>query len=257
TGPYWVEAERDGCVYRGDIEVERLDSVSFPTSYPDTMRICGGEETRIQVAGLDSVITEGVVYYPGEEIPFFEPGRYRLTGYQSGCTGVKFVTVTTVPDPSEEYSETIPWCEGSALTLTLPEDEAGIAFTWPDGDPGRDRSVEAVGVYPFLILSGDCEYVGMYRVESGDDCPACAVSIPNAVTPNGDGNNDGLEIFLSGCGSLTSVILLDKWGGVLHSTSGPTVDAQVWAHFPPGVYIVQVVYEDDHGRKKSKVGSVV
>ncbi|WP_236981136.1 hypothetical protein, partial [Membranihabitans maritimus] len=24
TGPYWVEAERDGCVYRGDIEVERL-----------------------------------------------------------------------------------------------------------------------------------------------------------------------------------------------------------------------------------------
>lgn len=83
------------------------------------------------------------------------------------------------------------------------------------------------------------------------------VSIPNAVTPNGDGYNDFLEIFSTpSCGAIESVTLWNKWGGLLYSTNSPIIDSVVWQDLPVGIYIVQVEYRDGSGNRKIKSGSV-
>ena len=265
AGTLWVEAERDGCTYHGDFTAEVLPDPAFPDHFPDRLTLCTGEESRLIVADLDSILWAGRTYLPGEEILFTEAGNHLLTGYRDGYSVEKTIATERLPDPSAAYSEMLHFCEGESILLTLPEDTPELAFAWKDGTAGRERIVKTAGEYWFEITSADCTYEGSYTLllQAREDCdPApgssCTVSLPNAVSPNGDGINDDLEIFFSSeCGSLRSVSLFDQWGGMLYSTQETKIGQEVWNELPPGVYLVQVVYEDERGREKKEVEAVL
>lgn len=262
-GPFWVEAHRGGCIYRADFGVTIQNQVEFPGTYPDTLTLCSGDQTVITVQELDSVELAGNTYLPGEQIVFSDPGDILLSGFQNGCSTSKMIDVTIVPEPSGSYDKTIYWCEGTPLTLSLPNDSAGLQFNWSDGGAPKDRPINTPGKYGFDIRSGTCTFQSSYTViRNGDseceDAEECTVSIPNAVTPNGDGWNDELTIVLSPqCGELESVTLYNKWGGLLYQSSSPMLGSGVWNGLTPGVYIVQVVYRDGAGRRRVEAGSVL
>src|SRR5690606_25724019 len=71
----------------------------------------------------------------------------------------------------------------------------------------------------------------------------CTVSIPNAITPNGDGINDYLEIFSSCSIQVIHIRIFDKWGGELYQVQGVEVETQLWEDLTPGVVMVQVTYQ--------------
>ncbi len=262
SGPFWVEAQKDGCTFRADIDVIIQEISDFPDSYPDTLELCPGEQVEIIVRELDSIELEGSIYLSGEKIIFSDPGDYTLTGYTGGCSTRKTITIMHVPDPSIDYSESLYWCEGTPLTLTLPIDSAGLTFSWSDGTSERERPITTTGEFPFDIQSGDCIFQSIYTVIRNDDAECeseeCVVSIPNAVTPNGDGQNDGLEIFLTpACGNVESVTLWDKWGGLRYKTTAANLIPSVWKDLPVGIYIVQVVYKNEKGMRMTETGSVL
>ena len=66
-------------------------------------------------------------------------------------------------------------------------------------------------------LSCDNElWEGVFTIEPDEDCERqeCIVSIPNAVSPNGDGINEDLRLYAPGCSTIRSARLLDKWGNI-------------------------------------------
>ena len=79
--------------------------------------------------------------------------------------------------------------------------------------------------------------------DNDDDEEECTVSIPNAITPNGDGINDHLEVFSDCAIQVTHIRIFDKWGGELYHVQGGKVEASIWVNIPPGVVMVQVTYE--------------
>lgn len=262
TGPFFVEAQSEGCTYRGIFQVSVLENIEFPEYFPDRLEICPGQNEEFIVHGLDSIALDGKTYREGDPIVLSEPGSYVITGYEGGCPAQKTLTISTRPDLTHDFDEIYYWCPGSELSLTLPTDSADLIFLWEDGSSDRERIISAPGDYPFAVQVDNCTFQNRYTILVNDESECehheCSVSIPNAVTPNGDGWNDELEVFLSpACGSVESVTLWDKWGGLRYQTQMPVIETSVWVNLPVGIYIVQVSYTDDSGQRRNESGSVL
>ncbi len=88
SGPLTVEARQDGCVYQGEVDLTIVPEVVLSDDYPDHIMVCEGdspEAEMITVTGLDSVLWENSIYYPGETITITRGGESTLRGYQGGC----------------------------------------------------------------------------------------------------------------------------------------------------------------------------
>ncbi|HLU94780.1 MAG TPA: gliding motility-associated C-terminal domain-containing protein, partial [Membranihabitans sp.] len=112
--------------------------------------------------------------------------------------------------------------------------------------------------YPFVMESNGCEFTGYIDVLEGTDCDEeCPVSLPNAITPNGDGVNDELELFSPCEIQVIEFRVFDKWGGELYRVENESMSAQIWENIAPGVYMVQISYETDRGEMSSVAGGVM
>ncbi len=108
-----------------------------------------------------------------------------------------------------------------------------------------------------VVLVEDEEPGAGENDDKEEDIKECTVSIPNAITPNGDGINDNLEVF-SNCNiRVTEIRVFDKWGGELYSVQCGEVEASIWADLPPGVVMVQVTYETGQGKIETMAGGVM
>ena len=256
-GPFTVEAHRDGCVYQGEFTVTRVPAVEWPEGYGQPITLCEGDTETWLVEGLDSVFWDGRFYDRGEEIVITENGTYELRIYREGCSADTTFTVEEIADPSAQYSSIAMWCDLEPLTLTLPEDNEEWHFRWADGGVG-DRMVESPDRYPFVMESNGCEFTGYIDVLEGTDCDEeCPVSLPNAITPNGDGVNDELELFSPCEIQVIEFRVFDKWGGELYRVENESMSAQIWENIAPGVYMVQISYETDRGEMSSVAGGVM
>src|SRR5690625_1782475 len=170
TGPFGFEALRSGCRYYGTFEIVVQPELSFPEIYPDTVRICRGEESRIPVEELDSVWWEGRMYQEGEELVFTEEGDFTLTGYMNGCAAEKEIAVEVISDPAANYHILTELCEGEETEIRLPEETNDLRFEWKDGSAEPVRRVDQPGEYPFSILAGDCVFEGAIEVIERTDC---------------------------------------------------------------------------------------
>ncbi len=204
------------------------------------------------------MLWENSIYYPGEEIMISAEGEYTIRSYKGGCFTEKTITVDIMKDPSDDYSYIAEWCGLQPLTLKLPEDNANWRFRWEDGTDSFSRTIDSIGRYPFLIISASCDFTGFYDVIEDTDCnEECTVSIPNAITPNGDGINDNLEVFSACAIQVTHIRIFDKWGGELYHVQGEKVEAHILEDLPSGMVMVQVTDETGQGVVKRVVQGVL
>lgn len=116
---------------------------------------------------------------------------------------------------------------------------------------------------PVALKKQDEEPGGNDGEEEEEEEEECTVSIPNAITPNGDGINDYLEVFSNCAIKVVLIRIFDKWGGELYRIEGSQVEANFWENLPPGVVLVQVTYEIDPvgdepaGKKETLSGTVL
>ena len=254
----WVRVTSGTCTSLTRIEVQTLlGEISFPPWVSDTVHLCHPDESFRLRTGMDSLVIDGTErYFPDDDIAMDE-GLHVLAGFHNSCSAEKEIWVDVAEDLGVKLSQEYVWCPGDKLNLMLPADSAGLQFSWSDGTSGRIREVIESGNYTFEILGLSCTYEGTYEVIPDDDCKECTVSIPNAVSPNGDGINDRLEVFSDCSIRVIEIRIFDKWGGELYSAQGGEVEAQIWEDLPPGIVMVQVRYETGQGKIETIWGSVL
>ncbi|OGX82206.1 hypothetical protein BEN49_14375 [Hymenobacter coccineus] len=115
---------------------------------------------------------------------------------------------------------------------------AGTAYRWQDGSTRPQLEVAAPGRYEVSVVSpAGCAGQAAVQVRFGDGCP---FTIPNIITPNGDGRNEtfalpGLEP------NAWNIQLYNRWGTLVYQQA-PYHGAWDAAGQPNGVYYYLLVH---------------
>ncbi len=135
--------------------------------------------------------------------------------------------------------------------IQLPE-----GFSWEDQTKENPRIIRFSGTYRARNTLNCAEtIIHDYTLEK-PSCD-CKVYLPNAFSPNGDNVNDEL-LFFTDCNlDQATVKVYNRWGQQVFYQSKSDIS---WdgisrgKQLPPGVYIVQVIYEwlDDTGMRQTR-----
>lgn len=151
----------------------------------------------------------------------------------SGCTGSTLVTVEDENDLGifvDDYRNVnCPFTPNGMIKLGLSGGVPPFVFSLDDADQtfpvanfeGLEQGEHVVHVsdsrdckaqYPFTIFENFSTF--------DDDCP-CTVYVPNAVTMDGDGVNEHLDVVPSCPFSDYSLQIFDRWGRLIFETIDP------------------------------------
>ncbi|HEX8549037.1 MAG TPA: gliding motility-associated C-terminal domain-containing protein, partial [Cytophagaceae bacterium] len=130
---------------------------------------------------------------------------------------------------------------------------AGIAptYTWNTGATTDTLEVSDGGFFRVTLSSGICKTSDSVKVIAG--CPP-RLFLPQAFTPNNDGNNDQLEIFGAHFQNFEMKIF-NKWGEIVYTTNDkdkPWDGKYLGEDMPIGVYPWIVTYESELPNSSSK-----
>ncbi len=206
-----------------------------------------------------------------------EPGQYAVT-ISTGCAlYTDEVEVPAIPGPLMiDLGEDLEVDLGQTITLrekTLPA-TANYDYRWTvDGEAGtlsctscpapEVRPLVSTTYYLTVTDENGCAATDSMRVVV---IPREKVFIPNAFSPDGDGNND--IFYLQGPAGSARVLyfrVFDRWGNLLVERrdgmlgdEGHGWDGRARGHpSPNGVYIWSAALEFPDGRQKSYSGSVM
>ncbi len=208
AGSYTVVARSGKCIARPvTVDVEILQPSNGRTT---TAFICAG----------NSFSHNGKMYT--------EEGLYpdTLKGANSkGCDSIIYLNLVhnPAPDVRIEYPNSDRPCLGDTLLLTA---YGAQEYHWfHNGQAlgaGDSKNVPLIALTNSIILSG----------KNGDDCSnsdtlevlsvsCCALRVPNAFSPNGDGNNDQFGPIKGGHLGRFSMKLYNRWGQMVFASYDP------------------------------------
>jgi len=174
-----------------------------------------------------------------QDEPFFEnvsSGQYQAQVRNlSGCRGYKNVTVTDENDLGISVTAfrnvNCAYTPNGMIQLALAGGEAPFSFSIDDDETvfsfaefnGLDAGEHTV----YISDSRDCEASHAFTVFENfssfdEDCP-CAVYIPTAITADGDGINDRLDVIASCPFANYSLQIFDRWGTIVFETLDPSL----------------------------------
>jgi gliding motility-associated-like protein len=145
------------------------------------------------------------------------------------------------------------------LQNLFPASTAASSNLWSTGDTAAGIKVVHPGTYSLTLRSGP---LGCSATESVIVRKDCYVDIPNAFTPNGDGENDYFypRQFLSRNVTRFKMQVFNRWGQLVFETS--RTDGRGWdGRFngtaqPQGVYVYMIEATIDNSREEKYNGNV-
>ena len=166
----------------------------------------------------------------------------------NGCVQEEPITLQGDPQLQINLSAPLLPCDGSDLVLApqiLAGDVSNLTFLWSDGSTEPQLTVNEEGTY-VVGVSNECETVVQeVRISYEDDNIDSYLYIPNAFSPNGDGNNDKFKVYPAPNVNIESYTLyiFDRWGNHLYDTSDTSEgwDGRLNSKiFNPGVYVYHI-----------------
>lgn len=170
-----------------------------------------------------------------------KPGTYFVKGDNGKCDYSDTVTIRGVALPILELGNDTSICGGEFLTYDIRADAGSIV--WSDGSTeGFKRTISESGFYKATITHPCGVISDSIQV---DILPtACAIFIPNAISPNFDDLN---EVFYpAGLFKFISMQIWDEYGQQLFESfeTGKGWDGKVGGEVcPPGTYYFMIRYQ--------------
>lgn len=230
SGTYYIQASNTGCVGVDSVNVEFIGS-SLVLSANDS--ICAGETTVITAGSTNSLITFDT-YVWGPDTILVSPSSTNQATVNPTVNQYVVVTATssngcTATDSIQIFVGDIPLASVSAsasensvaegTTVTLYGTPSGMSYEWSPGTgvtnvnaQNTEALVEETTVYTLKVTDGICLRTDTTLVEVFTFiCGNPYVYVPNAFSPNGDGENEVLYVR----GVLVEEMLFrvfDRWG---------------------------------------------
>ena len=167
-----------------------------------------------------------------------QSGLYRLTALSTatGCKSETAVTVMLNPNPVLQLTtRRIDTCFANS-TADFLELNAGIVpdgvFAWTkEGSAlgtNQRQTVREYGLFTVTVRTpAGCSTSDSVRIVSS--CPPLppGLSMPNAFTPNGDGLNEKLVLYVTGIEQV-NLSIYNRWGEVIYTIAGTPPDQAGW-----------------------------
>lgn len=235
--------------------------------------ICNGEQVRVDIETV-GIITN-VNWDFGDGVVINNNASYMNHSYDHPGTYIVTVSTTHIVCPNEEAADTIlvkpmPMINlgpdtniclnGEPILLdptALASNPLGTIYYWSTGDTSHVYTVTEPGIYRIYASAQGC--VTSDEIVVGKDC---YTDIPNAFTPNGDGDNDYFyprQLLSKGVVDFKMEIY-NRWGEKVFETNNP--DGRGWdgkyggKEQPQGVYVYQISVRYKNQASEKYTGNV-
>jgi gliding motility-associated-like protein len=155
---------------------------------------------------------------------------YTVIGNSGLCADTAFATVTISAPPVITTSGDVTIAFGAS---TLLNSSGGISYTWspPTGLNCTNCATPVANplettIYCVAVNDGVCIDTTCLTVNVESPCPSVGeLKVPDAFSPNGDGNND--VFLLQGwdvCIKKFNIIIVDRWGEKVFQSNSPSIN---------------------------------
>ncbi len=213
--------------------------------------------------------TDAAYTFPGD-------GPYDVTLYiedvNGDCTSTSTQTIIVKSAPDASFLAS-PLYGNPVLDVTFYTDLSNLVDSYWDFGDGNNSSLFSDTVYNSFVDPGVYTVVhtgtglngcpGRFEVNIIVEYPEVQVRIPNIITPNNDGVNDGFFITFSQAVETISdfeIVFLNRWGNIIQSYNEPDF---VWDgksksgnELNDGTYFYKVTFKDLKGQRYAEHGFV-
>ena len=258
--------DNNGCTTNDSL---RISTYPLPviTAGPDTT-LCEGDTLSLRVLGASTYSWQPTASLIGpltanpQAIPL-QSTTYTVTGEDgNGCISTENVVVTVSPAPFVDAGPDVQLFEGESGVL------AGQGTGAPLWSPARGLDDPGVFTPGVSFLADTQQYV--LQVTDAIGCSAQdsvtvivlapeIITVPNAFTPNGDGQNDYFTIPALRFYELISLQIYNRWGELVFQTEQhqPGWNGRInGSPAPPGVYTYIIQLRSPMGLPIQRQGNV-
>lgn len=250
--------------------IARIDAVELQNKITVTPSKCYGDNTNV----LSLVTTGGKppyrYYLNGSDHPQYtpefrdlRPGNYRLLAKdEMGCVSPEEKIAVAEPAPLQLMSAQVKDISCSEthdgqITLTLAGGTVPYHYRLETGEWQSDSAWRKLdeGRYYFIAKdNNDCQVRGAVEIIRNNR--QCAVYVPTAFSPNGDGRNDLFRCRVNDDISKYQLQVFNRWGTLVFQSNDP---GQAWDGYrqPAGSYVWVLVYTDSKLQGRRQQGSLV
>ncbi len=250
-GTYWVRSYED-CGWVVDTFIVRHYSIP-PFSLGQDTAICDGSPTEIHapvIPGISWIWDDGRT---DTTITVTASGSFGITLYNEHCRASDEIVIQ-IKDFTQDLGPDLTICQNSNEDLVLKANvpqNAHVRWSTGSSEPEieiRDSGTYWVTVSDFLCMARDTVQIYI------EQC-SCAVNIPTAFTPNGDGRNDLFRVIIEPDCPIDNyqMFIYNRWGERVFVSGVPSEGWNgMYKNEPsePGSYFYEVQF--DYGSRKYK-----
>ncbi len=281
AGSYSVlMANEKGCEASADFSLGEPDFIQATLSVTDVTCVSGENGGAISVdtayGGTPpyEYSLDGVLFAPSTQFSALFADTYSVVVQDAaGCEEAFPATVNGAPELTVELGDTRTMQLGDSLQLKAQASSTDVVYTWTLADSAGSKAAGPfIWVSP-IISSG-------YYVEAFDTVTLCRASdfvvvnvrvdrrvfIPNAFSPNEDGNNDFFTVFADNAVvQVKSLRVFSRTGSLVYEASGfaPNNQGSGWngtfrgQELDPGLFVYVAEIEFVDGRTEVFEGDVM
>lgn len=215
TGNYSVTLDLDGCT--------ASDNITIAVN-PNPVIDLGPDVSYCEGASIDIGSTcPGCTYLWDDNSTqairtINQEGTYSVTATAANCSSSDQIFVDEIPLPLVDLGQDTTMCRGDEIFLDVTR--VGGTYLWQDNSTSPTYTITDVGNYEVRVTENGCTNTDQKIITFDPDCD-CPVFIPNAFSPNLDGNNDHFRLLDADFIELAYFKVYNRWGQEVFTTTDP------------------------------------